>query len=69
MGDCEPQTGPSSGKMVHTEYVCYSRTFCNSAIGYYDGCITSHGGTHATVRETECQCYGDKTCTYEMTWT
>ena len=37
------QTGPSSGKMIHTDYPSYSRIFCESALGYYDGCITSHG--------------------------
>ena len=62
------QTGDSSGKMIHTEYPCYSRVFCDSAIGYYEGCITSHGASRAVVKELECQAYGDKSCTFDLRW-
>lgn len=62
------QMGESSGRMVHTKYDTYSPTFCASALGYYEGCITSHGGKAPRVRETECQCYGDASCTFEMHW-
>ena len=27
-----------------------------------------HGGTDPKVTETKCQCLGEKTCTFEMTW-
>jgi hypothetical protein len=63
------QTGPSAGKMVHSDYVCYSRIYCESALGYYEGCIMSHGAASSSVKETECQAYGDKTCTFELAWT
>lgn len=63
------QTGDRSGRMIHTEYPCYSRIFCDSAFGYYDGCILSHGAASAVVIEKECQTYGDKSCTFEMRWT
>lgn len=62
------KSGDSSGKMVHTDYSSFSPIFCASAIGYYEGCITSHGAPKASVRETECQCYGDRSCTFEMKW-
>jgi hypothetical protein len=62
------QNGERGGKMIHTEYACYSPVFCASALGYYEGCIMSHGATTASVVETECQCHGAKTCTFEMKW-
>ena len=62
------KSGETAGKMIHTEYQCFSPVFCASAIGYYEGVILSHGSKSATVRETECQCYGDKSCTFEMKW-
>ncbi len=62
------KTGEMSGKMIHSNYESYSPVFCSSALGYYEGCITSHGGTSPVVRETSCHCRGDSTCTYEMSW-
>lgn len=62
------QTGEKSGRMIHTEYTCYSPLFCASALGYYEGCITSHGVARAVVTEPECHCYGGKSCTYDMKW-
>lgn len=60
--------GDAAGRMVVSEYPCYSPIFCASAIGYYEGVIESHGGKNPSVRESECQCYGDRTCTFEMSW-
>lgn len=62
------QTDERSGRMLHTDYNCLSPLFCASALGYYEGCITSHGAARAWVTETECQCYGGKSCTFEMKW-
>ena len=38
------------------------------AFGYFLESILRHGGTEPTVTETRCQCLGDSTCTFEMTW-
>ena len=62
------QTGEKSGKVLHRDYPCFSPVFCASALGYYEQAILSHDAKEATVRETECQCYGDKTCTFELSW-
>jgi hypothetical protein len=62
------ETGEKSGRIIHRDYPCYSRIFCASAPGYYEGCITSHGASRAWVTEAECQCFGDPTCTYELKW-
>lgn len=56
------------GKMIYSEYPCYSPIFCASAIGYFMEAILRHGGTDPAVTEPSCQCRGDRTCTFEMTW-
>jgi hypothetical protein len=62
------QTGESSGKMIHSSGKCFSRSFCMSGLGYYLGCIESHGGISPDIVETECQCYGDPRCVFDMRW-
>lgn len=62
------QTGETAGRMVHTKYNAYSPVFCASALGYYEGCVASHGGKSPSVVETECQCYGDASCTFDISW-
>jgi len=62
------ETGATEGRMVHSGYDSYSPIYCASAIGFHHECIRLHGGTHVTVWESECQCRGDATCTFEMVW-
>ncbi len=59
---------PSGGRMVYSEYPCFSPIFCASGVGFFLESILRHGGGDASVVETKCQTLGDKTCTYEMTW-
>jgi predicted hydrocarbon binding protein len=59
---------PAGGRMIYAGYPCYSPIFCASAIGYFMESILRHGGTDPKVAETKCQCHGDKSCTFEMTW-
>ena len=59
---------PSGARMIYSNYPCYSPIFCASAIGYFMESILRHGATDPTVVESKCQCMGDKTCTYEMSW-
>lgn len=59
---------PAGGRMVYSNYPCYSPVFCASAIGYFMESILRHGGSNPHVSETKCQCHGDKTCTFEMSW-
>jgi len=59
---------PTGGRMIYSDYPCYSPIYCASAIGYFMESILRHGGTEPNVHETKCQCLGDKTCTFEMTW-
>lgn len=62
------ETSATEGMMVHSRYTSFSPLFCESAAGFYGECIRLHGGTNVDVRETCCQCRGDATCTFEMTW-
>jgi hypothetical protein len=59
---------PNGGRMVYSDYPCYSPIYCASAFGYFLESILRHGGTEPSVSETRCQCLGDSTCTFEMTW-
>jgi len=58
----------SGARMIYTNYPVYSPVFCASAFGYFLESILRHGGNDPAVTETKCQCLGDKTCTFEMTW-
>ena len=59
---------PAGGRMIYANYPVHSPVFCASAIGFFMESILRHGATEPKVAETRCQCHGDKTCTFEMTW-
>ena len=63
------QTGETSGRMIHKEYPSYSTIYCGSALGYYEGCVASHGGGSPRAVEISCQCFGDDSCTFDISWT
>jgi predicted hydrocarbon binding protein len=58
----------TGGKMVYTNYPCFSPIYCASAVGFFMESILRHGGTEPNVVETKCQCLGDSSCMYEMVW-
>jgi predicted hydrocarbon binding protein len=67
-GSVKFEKTPNGARMIYSNYPVYSPVFCASAIGYFMESILRHGGTEPTVAETKCQCHGEKTCTFEMTW-
>jgi predicted hydrocarbon binding protein len=67
-GSVKFEKTPNGARMIYSNYPVYSPLFCASAFGYFLESILRHGGTDPTVSETKCQCHGDKTCTFEMTW-
>lgn len=67
-GNVKFERTPSGARMIYSNYPCYSPVYCASAIGYFMESILRHGGTEPAVSETKCQCHGDKTCTFEMSW-
>ena len=58
----------TGGRMVYSKYPCYSPIYCASAVGFFLESILRHGAAEPNVVETKCQCLGDSTCTFEMTW-
>ncbi|HYC90206.1 MAG TPA: hypothetical protein VEO54_13405 [Thermoanaerobaculia bacterium] len=56
------------GRMIYAGYPVHSPIFCASAVGYFMESMLRHGAKDPKVVETKCQCHGDKTCTYELTW-
>lgn len=60
--------GENSGRLIHRDYTSYSPIFCASAIGYYEGAILAHEAKSPKVHEVSCQCYGEPTCTFELSW-
>jgi len=67
-GNVKFEKTASGGRMIYSRYPCYSPYYCASAIGFFLESILRHGGSEPNVVETKCQCHGDATCTYEMTW-
>ena len=62
------QEGEGKAKMVHANYMSYSPLFCESAIGYYEECLLLHKARKPVITESQCQCKGAPTCTFEMSW-
>ncbi|HVG25041.1 MAG TPA: hypothetical protein VND45_12850 [Thermoanaerobaculia bacterium] len=58
----------SGGRVVYANYPVYSPVYCASAVGYFMESMLRHGAKEPKVVETKCQCHGDKTCTFELTW-
>ena len=58
----------NGARMIYSNYPCYSPIFCASAFGYFIESILRHGGSDPKVTESKCQCHGEKTCTFEMSW-
>jgi hypothetical protein len=67
-GRVEFQRTANGGRMIYSEYPCYSPIYCASAVGYFLESILRHGGKDPDVVEKTCQTRGDSTCTYQMTW-
>lgn len=67
-GNVRFEKTPGGGRMIYSNYPCYSPLYCASAHGYFMESMLRHGATDPTVTETKCQCHGEKTCTFEMTW-
>lgn len=58
----------NGGRMVYSDYPCYSPVYCASAIGFFLEAILRHGGQDPDVVEKSCHTRGDASCTYQMTW-
>ncbi len=55
-------------RLDYTGYVVRSRTFCLTGLGYFEASVRLLGGREPISEETACQCYGDPTCSYVVSW-
>jgi len=62
------RTGDSSCRVSLLDNRCYSKTYCWSAVGYFEHGALLHGGLEPKVAETECVCSGDDACRFEIAW-
>ena len=60
--------GETAGEMVHSQYRCFSRVYCASAVGYYEQCLMQHGAIRVRVTEETCQCLGWDSCRFALKW-
>jgi hypothetical protein len=67
-GNVEFQQTPRGGRMIYTNYPVYSPVYCASAVGFFMEAILRHGGHDPAVTEPRCQCHGQPSCTFELTW-
>ncbi len=63
------ERAPSAGRFVHIGYCSVNPLYCSTSIGFYRECIRLHGAADVMVRESTCQCAGNNSCTYELSWT
>lgn len=62
------QTSETAGSITHRAYSCFSRVYCESALGSYEQVIVMHGAAPELVIESTCQCAGEASCTFEVSW-
>lgn len=63
------QTGPRSGRICVEGCEEYSKVYCRSALGYYEGALEMMKVPGPVkVEEVSCQCAGEPRCIFEMSW-
>lgn len=60
--------GPSACEIVLSEYRCYAKSYCWSALGYYEQATALQGGQAPRVGERTCVCEGGGACLFEIAW-
>jgi hypothetical protein len=67
-GNVEFQQTPRGGRIIYTNYPVFSPIYCATAVGFFLEAILRHGGHDPSVVESRCQCHGQSSCTFELTW-
>ena len=67
-GEVKFEPTARGGRMIYSRYPVYSPVYCASAVGFFIEAILRHGGQEPAVLETRCQCHGQQSCTFELTW-
>jgi hypothetical protein len=60
--------GPTRCQIVLADYRCFAKTYCWSALGYYEQATVLQGGKAPHVIEAECTCEGAAACRFEISW-
>ena len=61
--------GPRAGRIRLEDYAEYSPMFCLSGRGYYEESLRMMKAPGPiAVAETSCQCAGDASCTFDLSW-
>ena len=61
--------GPRAGRIRLEDYAEYSPMFCISGRGYYEEALQMMKAPGPiAVTETSCQCAGDASCTFDLSW-
>lgn len=55
-------------RMEYREYPVMSRSFCLSGQGFLERSLELLGGRDPIVEEASCQCYGDPSCSFRVSW-
>lgn len=62
------QTGPTSCRLSIEDCACYAKTYCWSALGYFEEATALQGGHGPQVAEKECLCEGGGACRFDIRW-
>jgi hypothetical protein len=60
--------GPTRCQILLSDYRCFAKTYCWSALGYYEQATALQGGKDPHVTEPECVCDGGTACRFEIAW-
>lgn len=63
------ELGPTACRLSVVDCTCYAKTYCWSALGYFEEATTLQGGHAPQVIERECLCEGGTACRFEIRWT
>ena len=63
------EMGPMHCRLSLVDCPCYAKTYCWSALGYFEEAAAIEGGHAPRVLETECVCDGGTACRFEIRWT
>ena len=62
------EIGPTSGRLSMMDCACYAKTYCLSALGFFQEATAMQGGHAPVVTEGECYCEGRTACRFEIRW-
>lgn len=62
------ELGATACRLSIVDCVCFAKTYCWSALGYFEAATSLQGGNAPQVVERECVCEGQAACRFEIRW-